>query len=146
MRRLTIRRSRKLRSVRLCLVRVGPWLGILTLLLVLDAGCGGAVSSRPEESRADRLARSLDAAEERMDAERVILDGLDPAACSDRCRSVSAICDASTEICGIARELGDERSRARCARADDACSTSREVVTTGGCACPVPASADVPTS
>ena len=116
------------------------------LVIVGLAGCGGAISPRPEDDRATLLGHALDAAESRLDAERVVLDGLDVGACVDRCRSVTSICEASTEICGIARELGDERSRARCARADDACSSSRDVVTTGGCACETPASTDVPTS
>lgn len=114
--------------------------------LAIGAGCSGAVSTPPEDDRPTRLGRALDAAEARLDAERVVLDGLDVAACVERCRSVSAICEASAEICGIARELGDERSRARCARAEDACSTSRDVVTTGGCACEAPATSAVPTS
>lgn len=115
--------------------------------LVAGSGCGGAIASRPsEDDRPTRLGRALDAAEARLDSERVILDGLDAGACVDRCRSVTSICDASAEICGIARELGDERSRARCARAEDACSSSRDVVTTGGCACETPATSDLPTS
>ncbi len=118
----------------------------LALVIAAGSGCGGAVSARPEHDRASRLGRALEAAEGRLDAERVVLGGLDVAACVDRCRSVTSICEASAEICGIARELGDERSRARCARAEDACGSSREVVTTGGCACETPAASDVPTS
>ena len=131
-----------LRAAARCAVSLA--LGALAVLAG-GTGCGGAIASRPDD-RVSRLEGSLDRAEERLDGERVILDGLDVAACVDRCRSVTSICEASAEICGIARELGDDRSRARCARADDACARSRGVVTTGGCACEVAASSHVPTS
>lgn len=97
----------------------------LAASLALLPSCGGAlVAHRPDPIPAGSAAE-LDRLEADIEREQAALTSLDPAACSDRCRSVDAICDASGRICELVAELGDDALTVRCTRASNACDEAR---------------------
>ncbi len=107
-------------------------LGIAIAGLAGTGGCGGAVSSVRHDERSD-LQRELAIEEARLEHAEDALETLDPAACPERCRAAGSICEASSRICVIARDLGDAQTMARCDRAEGLCRQAHEV--TSACSC-----------
>lgn len=113
--------------------RRGPSIfGLGMLALAGIAGCGGGVSSVRHDERSD-LQRELAIEEARLEHAEEELETLDPAACPDRCRVATSICDASSRICVIARDLGDEHTMSRCDRAEALCREAHVVTSACGC-------------
>jgi hypothetical protein len=104
---------------------------VLTLSLAGVEGCGSALRPRPDEGR--DLQRELAVEESRLQHAQDELETLDPAACPDRCRAATSICEASSRICVIAHDLGDEHTMTRCERAETMCREAHEVTTACGC-------------
>ncbi|MFO0684594.1 MAG: hypothetical protein U0234_21240 [Sandaracinus sp.] len=118
--------------------RIGLTLFALALAgMPFAAGCGGAMAERREEPQPDARAQ-MNEQEARLRAAQQELEEAGPA-CEGRCRASTSICDAAHRICQLASDLGDETSRARCARADASCSDATTATTE--CAC-TPASED----
>jgi hypothetical protein len=107
-------------------------IGLAMLALAGIAGCGGGVSSVRHDERSD-LQRELAIEEARLERAEEELETLEPAACPDRCRVATSICDASSRICVIARDLGDEHTMSRCDRAEALCREAHEVTSACGC-------------
>jgi hypothetical protein len=126
---MTIDRRRLARWA--CLGAIAGIAGIVGL-----AGCSMGASSRRRDEQGD-LHRQLSVEEARLDHAVEEMSTLDPAACPDRCRVASSICDASSRICVIARDIGDEQTLSRCDRAEALCREAHEVTSACGCEGPL---------
>lgn len=105
----------------------------LALLSTLTACAGRAPAGQQGGEVERRVPQSILDDEARIDAALVVASD-DSAACPDRCRSASAVCEASERICSIVGELRDASLTPRCDRARGACGEARERVSGCGCA------------